>query len=45
MSTFDPAAHLSKQGWKGKGTGTSISYIIFNLPARVLLYLQRAKTR
>lgn len=21
VSTFDPAAHLHKQGWKGKGTG------------------------
>lgn len=22
-SSFDPAAHLAKQGWKGKGTGGS----------------------
>jgi hypothetical protein len=21
--SFDPAAHLTKQGWKGKGTGMS----------------------
>ncbi|KAK4684085.1 hypothetical protein P7C73_g6118, partial [Tremellales sp. Uapishka_1] len=32
MSTFDPAAHLTKQGWKGKGTALKHGHATRPLP-------------
>lgn len=26
--TFDPADHLAKQGWKGKGTGEDVAVVL-----------------
>ena len=39
-TNFDPAAHLSRQGWKGKGTGKLSSHAVSSqIPIQALMFL------